>query len=205
MQIEDNKLKIIKKSRSKIKKGDYFCFNINNSFYVGVVIHNQLIEKYGDNTMFSALITNYNENSIKDITSDKLIIALNNRDLLMPPINLNKMGWTKGYFINIGNINLSNIEKDVIEDCRFFSGLSSIYDIEYKKMKIISDFCLVGNIGGYNHLGLESMVQISLDLEFTEVNPEGYNPYEYYDELKTIYPNLELPFWYYKAKERLKT
>jgi len=204
MQIENNKLKLIKKSRTKIKIGDYFCFNIKDAFYTGIIIHNQLIEKYGDNTMFSALITNYNEKSINKISSDKLVLALKNRDLLIPPINLNKVGWTKGLFLNIGNVNLSNLVEDVIEDCRFFYGLSTIYNMEYKEVKNVPDYNLIGRSGIYNHLGLESMVQISLDLDFTEPNPEGYNPYEYYDELKTKYSNLELPFWYHKAKERLK-
>ncbi|WP_407265261.1 hypothetical protein [Tenacibaculum maritimum] len=110
----------------------------------------------------------------------------------------------KRFFLNIGSIDLSNLAEEVINKCRFFYGLSTIYNMEYKEVKDIPEYKLIGRSGIYNHLGLESMVQISLDLEFTEPNPEGYNPYEYYDELKIKYPNLELPFWYYKAKERLK-
>ncbi|MDO6811274.1 Imm26 family immunity protein [Zobellia galactanivorans] len=203
MQIKNNKLEFIKKNRPKIKIGDYFCFNINKVFYTGVVLHNHLDKSLKENTMITVLVLNYHEKSIDDISSDKLVSALKNRDLLIPPMNINRLGWTKGFFLNIGNIESSDFKEEIIEKCRFFYGLSTIYNMEFKEVKDIPNYSLIGKTGIYNHLGLESMVQISLDLEFTEPNPEGYNPYEYYDELKTKYSNLELPFWYYKARERL--
>lgn len=203
MQIEKNKFEFIKKIRVKIQIGDCFCFKINHAYYSGVVIHNQLIEKYGENTMFTLLILNYKEKNINDISFEKLTAVLKNKDLLLPPININKLGWTKGFFLNIGNIDVNNIALEILDECRFFYDISTIYNICYDETTEVTNLSLVGRSGIYNHLGLESLLQISLDLEFSMPNEEWYNPYEYYDELKEIYSNLELPFWYYKAKKRL--
>ena len=201
--MESNILTIIKKIRPKIKIGDCFCFNINNAFYTGVVLHNQLIEKYGNNTMFSIVVLNYHEKSIEALSLSKLEESLKQRDLLIAPININKLGWTRGFLHMIGNINSANFAQDIMMKYRYMYSMSSIYDMNYEETSEIDDLKLIGRTGIYNHLGLESLVQISLDLEFSIENHEEYNPYGYYDDLKEVYPRLELPFWYHKAKLRL--
>lgn len=204
---EINTLEFIKKSRPKINIGDIFVFKIKNRFYVGLVIHNQLIEKYGNNTMFTLLVSKYYENKIENINSNKLIQFLEQEELLLPPINLNKKGWLNGFFMTIENIDVTKVlQKKILDKCRFIQGgISNIFNINHELTTTIESLSFVGRIGTYNDKGFEFLIQISLDLEFSDDDDDDndYNPYGYYDELKEEYPNLELPYWYHKAKSRL--
>lgn len=204
MPVENNTMfGFIKRTRPKIKMGDCFCFEINSVFYAGVVLHNQLIEKYGDNTMFSIVVLDYHEKAIEDFSLETVEKSLKNKNLLIAPININKSGWSKGFLFNIGNIRTDSFEQDILKPYRFIYSRSSIYDANYEETSHIEDFRLLGRTGIYSYEGLESLVQISLDLEFSSEPYEEYNPYGYYDGLVEDYPSLELPVWYHKAKSRL--
>ena len=203
MQVKGNTLELIKKSRPKIKIGDIFCYKMNNSFYVGVVLHNYLDPSLGEGTMITCAFLETKYAAVNEISVQKIKDDLLSRAFLLPPINTNRRGWTHGYFIMLDNINLDFAES-ILREIRFFYGIRTIYNITYSKVPDCPDFKLCGEIGGYAYEGIQFLIQISLDLPFTEENPSWYDPYEYYRELKEANFTGDYPFWYLKAKERLK-
>lgn len=198
-----NTFEVIKKSRPKIKSGDVFYYKINNSFYTGFVLHTQLDPTVDEGTIFTCVFLETEYTSSSKISRDQIQNDLLGKRLLLPPVNTNKRGWTHGYFITIDNLNL-DFAQPTLRDIRFFYGVTSIRDMNYFKIGNCPDFKLCGRTGLFSENGIELLLQISLDLPFTEENPTWYDPYKYYSELKEAGFSGEYPFWYLKAKERLK-
>ena len=119
-----NTFSFIKKSRPALKAGDYFYYNINNKNYVGIVIHTHLQKNLKENTGIVSLFLNYSFESKENISTDEIRKKILDKDLLIPPIIMNKRGWTNGFFFNLGNIEFDNTVYDVLNECRFatFSG-----------------------------------------------------------------------------------
>lgn len=101
----------IKVSRKKPKTGDIFVVQpIENIYYYGKVICEKNNGKYELIKDFP-LIYIYNNYSTKIELPDKLT------DILVAPIITNYGPWTKGYFYTIGNIPITDEEKQM--DCGF--------------------------------------------------------------------------------------
>lgn len=198
-----NTFELIKKSRPKIKIGDIFYYKINNSFYAGIVLHNYLKPTLGEGTMITCAFLETKYASLKEVTVNQLKQDLIEKRLLLPPINTNKRGWTHGCFVTIDNLSL-DFAKSMLKDVRFFYGAETIYNMNYVEVPDCPDFKLCGKVALVAHEGIELLLQISLDLDFTEENPTWYDPYKYYRELKEEGFKGDYPFWYLKAKERLK-
>jgi len=200
-KLKMNTFSLIKKSRPNLKVGDYFYYTLNNKNYVGVVIHTHLQKNIKENTAVVCLFLGYSFNDVKNISVEDIKRNISDKNLLIPPIIINKRGWTHGFFCNIGNLDLDSVY-DTLSACRF--GIS-MYDINYIPVKNVIDSKLIGSVGIYTYEGVESLLQISLDLDFNPSVPQGswYDPYRYYDDIKKKNPHIELPFWYYKAEERL--
>ncbi len=197
-----NTLQFIKKTRPKLKVGDYFYYHINSKFYIGIIVQNNVYMNNLQNvkdTINCCLFLNVCERNIEKIKEETIKQSILNENLLLPPINLNKKGWTTGFFVKLGNIKLDFVFKSQ-NLLRFVYGQNSIYDINYTKTDNIPSLSLVAEIGVYAIEGLEALLQISLDLKFSTENPEWFNPYEYYDKIKGK-SKEKLPSWYYKAKK----
>jgi hypothetical protein len=197
-----NTFELLKKSKPKICIGDIFYYKINNTFYAGVVLHNRLDPTLKEGTMITCAFletgyTTLNELSIQQVKDDLI-----GRKLLLAPINTNRRGWNHGYFVILDKIDLDFLES-ILNKIRFFYGTETIYNMNYEEVLDCPDFKLCGKIGLYAYEGIEVLLQISLDLDFTEENPAWYNPYKYYDELVENNFSGDLPFWYHKAKQRL--
>ncbi len=198
-----NTLELIKKSRPKIKTGDIFYYKIGNSFYAGIVLHNYLKPSLGEGTMITCAFLETKYATVSKISIQQIKDDLLNKRLLLPPTNTNRRGWTHGYFAIIDNVSLDFAES-VLKEIRFFYGVETIYNMSYSEVPECPDFKLCGPTGGYAYEGIQVLLQISLDLPFSEENPTWYDPYKYYRELKEAGFPGEYPFWYLKAKERLK-
>jgi hypothetical protein len=160
-----------------------------------------------ENTDIVCLFLNYTFENKENILTEEIKKRILDKDLLIPPIILNKRGWTNGFFSNLGNMELDNSVYNILNGCRFATfGGGYMYDFNYEPSKNVDDAKLIGSVGGYTYEGAESLLQITFDLEFNPNIPHGswYDPYRYYDDIKKKYPTIELPFWYYKAEERLK-
>lgn len=198
----ENTLQFIKKTRPKLQVGDYFYYRINLQWYVGIIIQNDV---YMNNTpnvkdaVNCCLLLNLHYENIVNINENEIKQCIIDKKLLLPPINLNKKGWTTGFFVKLGNISL-DFAVTTLDLVRFVYGKNSIYTIDYNKTSDIPCIDLTAEIGVYAIEGFEALLQISLDLEFSSENPEWFNPYEYYEKIAN---NETLPFWYYKSKDRL--
>ncbi|WP_285946519.1 immunity 26/phosphotriesterase HocA family protein [Thomasclavelia cocleata] len=101
----------IKRSNQVPKKGDIFVVQpIENIYYYGKVIDDLHKCVYGIESAWP-LIYIYNNCSTKIELPDKLT------DILVAPIITNYGPWTKGYFYTIGNIPITDEEKQM--DCGF--------------------------------------------------------------------------------------
>ncbi|MGC7560396.1 hypothetical protein [Pasteurella sp. PK-2025] len=188
-------LQFIKKSRPKLKCGDVFYYHIDNKFYYGIVLLTQLDPSISEGVDFTILLSNYHEVNYTDFDLDKFKTKIINRDLIAPPVIINKRAWTQGYFCNYINIDLSFI-KDILNDCRF-AYYDELYDVNYKIRNDIPDLKLVGKTGLYGYEGVEYLIQIGLGLyiDHDEVN----FTYRQYRDLEYYIENREIPYWYYNA------
>lgn len=197
-----NTFELIKKSRPAIKVGDVFYYKINNSFYAGIVLHNRFDPALKESTMNTCVFLKTKYATLSEIHLQQVKDDLVEKRLLLPIINTNKRGWTHGYFTMLDNVNIDFAES-ILKDIRFFYGVTTIYNLDHIKVLDCPNFKLCGATGLYAHEEIEVLLQISLDLIFTEKNPTWYDPYEYYRELKEDGFSGDYPFWYLKAKERL--
>jgi len=199
----NNKFELIKKSRPKLKIGDLFYYKINNCTYVGVIIQNQkYMNGYTNGEINCCLFLESSYNSIEEIPIDVIKNDILKHHLILPPININKKGWTNGFFVVFGNLDLSFANNE-LQEIRIIYSEYDIYDINYSEKEDVPNYKLAGKAGIFSDAGIELLLQMSLDLDFAVENPEWYNPYEYYDDLRETFPAFEPPFWYYKAKRRL--
>jgi hypothetical protein len=140
--------------------------------------------------------------SIDEISIDTIKDDILKQNLLLPPINTNKKGWTNGFFVVFSNLDLG-FANNVLLEIRFIYSEYLIYDVNYTEISDVPNSILAGETGIYADEGIETQLQISLDLDFDTETPEWYNPYEFYEDLQGIFSTLKFPFWYYKAKKRL--
>lgn len=197
-----NTFELIKKSRPKTEIGDVFYYKINHSFYAAIVLHNHFDPTLKESTMNTCVFLETKYATLSEINLQQVKHDLIEKRLLLPIINTNKRGWTHGYFNMLDNISLDFAES-ILKDIRLFYGIMTIYNMNYVKVPDCPDFKLCGQTGLFAHEEIEVLLQISLDLNFTEENPGWYDPYECYRELKEAGFDGEYPFWYLKAKERL--
>ena len=198
----NNRFELIKKGRPNLKIGDLFYYKINNLIYVGVIIQNKYIGEDAAGYINCCLFLESSYKSIEEISIDVIKNDILNKRLILPPKVINKRGWLNGFFVVFGNLDLS-FANNVLQEIRIIYSEYDIYDINYSEKKDVPNWKLAGSIGISSDSGIELLLQISLDLNFEEENPEWYNPYKYYDDLKEVFPAFEPPFWYYKAKKRL--
>lgn len=189
------KLALIKKSRPKLKKGDIFYYAINKKIYCGIVLLTQLDPTITDGIDITVLLPNYAIGSVNEFDIAKFQKALVERNLIAPPIIINKKAWTLGYFHNFCSIDLSFLT-DVINDCRF-NYYDELYDVNYKIRDDLPDLKLVGKTGLYGYEGIEYLIQIGLGLYFDK-NESKYT-YSQYRDLQDYIQNREIPYWYYNG------
>lgn len=138
----------LKKSRKKPKTGDIFVMQVKSDlYYYGKVIKteikslNPLLQEW--NLVY---IYNYSTRDIQDCGQ------INKQDLLLPPLVTNHKGWYDGYFLTIGNEEVS--EEELNFDYGYWDDIRKVYRNEEgtileKQPKFVARFSLVsyGGIG----------------------------------------------------------
>lgn len=193
-------LNFIKKSRPKLRCGDVFYYHIDNKFYYGIVLLTQLDPSISEGVAFTVLLPNYYEINNTNLNIDKFKEKIINRELIAPPIIINKRAWTQGYFCNYNNINLSFM-KDILDDCRF-AYFDELYDVNYRIKNDLPDLKLVGKTGLFGYEGIEYLIQIGLGLYLDE--EEISFTYSQYRDLEKHIKGREIPYWYYNAIGKTK-
>lgn len=123
-----NKLIVMKKSRKTPCEGDVFCIQpLKGIFYFGKVIKSNIENPdiHGHTLIF-----------IYDIySSDKnTMFNFENKELLIPPIIVNKQPWIKGYFETLYNTSVLEYEKKL--DYGFLNVLKNIIKEEKEYLDI---------------------------------------------------------------------
>ena len=100
---EKYQLKVIKRTRKLAKKGDIFVFSPREGIYFyGLVVKDDLKsdEEYN---WYVIMLFKSKTNSLNDIN----FIPYYN-DLLLPPLIVTRLYWTKGFFYNVGHLDEVN-------------------------------------------------------------------------------------------------
>lgn len=142
----ENQLKVIKKKRPKLSKGDLFLLNLfGDVYFYGVVLNTDINDPvYGENLIAVCITKHF----IKSLDSDKFPQDIGSDDILVKPSIVSKAYWTKGYFYNTGY----NVSEHLHLDYGFYDGCRACYVTEYgeklgKEPQIASNFVLQTMIG----------------------------------------------------------
>ena len=100
MADNDTNLQVLKRSRSKPGPGDVFAMRLpDDSHIFGRVIAGELEPPLAP-TPVSYLIYVYDERSV---SKEPDLAQLTPERLLLPPVFINRLPWTKGYFENVAH------------------------------------------------------------------------------------------------------
>lgn len=103
-----SQLQVIKRKHPKLQKGDVFLVNpFKNLFFFGLVLKTDIYDSALGNGLVDVCIFN---NHIYDMNIEYDIPDLKKENILVPPSVISKEYWHKGYFYNVGNIEIENIE-----------------------------------------------------------------------------------------------
>lgn len=152
-------LQYIKKSNKPLLGGEVFALNVKGvGFLYGAVIAAN-IDFPKAPTPGSNLIYIYS------IVTDDVYLnlpALRPKNLLLPPIWTNRMAWTKGYFQNIGTIEL-NRETTLSRYC-FHNSLRKAYvDVFDKVIRTRIEPCGTWSLSSYRRI--DDLVSDALGIE----------------------------------------
>lgn len=154
MSEQFTELLLQKKSRRKPKIGDIFALRVKEDLYFyGKVLKTEINNPH-------PLFQGWNLICVYDFSSQDIINTdlskLSEHDLLLPPLVTNHKGWYDGYFLTIGNENITEDEMQI--DYGFWDDLRKIYRNEEgtildKKPNLVSRYALVsyGGIGRAIH------------------------------------------------------
>lgn len=143
----------MRKSRKKPQEGDVFVLQpIEGEFYFGKVIQTNLksIDSFV-NGMTLIYVYQYSSNN-KELPG-----TLENEELLIPPVVVNNRPWTMGYFETIGNVGVSESERNV--DFAFWDVLREKYvDFTTKEEMVLKHepkYRSILGLGSYGVIGKE--------------------------------------------------
>lgn len=122
---EKYQLKVIKRTRPKLSKGDVFILNpFGEVYFYGVVLNTNIDDDtLGRNLICVCILKRYSNELGKTICIKDI-----EEDVLVGPCIINKSYWTNGMFYNIG-INIEELNLDY----GFYSIMKNCYVNEYEK------------------------------------------------------------------------
>ncbi len=156
-------LKVLKRSRHKPKAGDIFVMEPPDGLYLfGRVINTEA--EIGP-------IKNCNLLYIYNIRAEnKLPIPeLSVKDLLLPPMMTNALGWTRGYFEHLENRSLT--KKDVLKQHCFFDDFRKCYYDEYGnkiRKPIFLSHKKIDDLGLHSYRTIDDDISTALGIPLSE-------------------------------------
>lgn len=145
-----NDLISMKKSSKSPKEGDVFVLQpIKDIFYFGKVIQTNLesVDSFINGMTLIYIYQYWSNNRV-------IPYDLDQKGFLIAPMIVNTQPWKKGYFETIGNVEVSEIERNV--DLAFWNVLKEEYvDINGKKIECIPEYCSIYGLGSYGIVGKE--------------------------------------------------
>ena len=141
---EKYQLKVIKRTRKLAEKGDIFVFSPREGIYFyGLVVKDDLKSDEEYNWYVIMLFKN------KTNSLDKINFVPDYNELLIPPLVVTRLYWTKGFFYNVGHLDNVNITTTY----GFYSAYWNIIEDEYHN-KIIEKPHYLGLAGIATDIGV---------------------------------------------------
>ena len=104
---EEYQLKVIKRKRIIPKTGDVFLVNpVQDLYFYGIVLKGYVSNNHGDEQSVIMIF----KSKTREQTMDNFILDFDN--ILIGPCIVEKGYWSRGYFYNIGKIDLTHIKLD---------------------------------------------------------------------------------------------
>ena len=100
---EKYQLKVIKRTRKLAKKGDIFVFSPREGIYFYGLVVKDDVKSDSEYNWYVIMLFKSKTNSLNDIN----FIPYYN-DLLLPPLIVTRLYWTKGFFDNVGHLDEVN-------------------------------------------------------------------------------------------------
>ena len=100
---EKYQLKVIKRTRKLAKKGDIFVFSPREGIYFYGLVVKDDVKSDSEYNWYVIMLFKSKTNSLNDIN----FIPYYN-DLLLPPLIVTRLYWTKGFFYNVGHLDEVN-------------------------------------------------------------------------------------------------
>ena len=179
MSIEEINLENLGGTRKNIKSGDVFVFKPKkHPYYYGVVINS-------DASIFTAKgllhiqffnLNSENGNSVPD--------DLHCAKLLIPPILTNKLGWRKGYFKTIGNVDIKDFIS--VQNAAFFYYNGKIFDDSSNQLPSPKSIEETGSFAITSYLNIDNLISLALEIPLAVTPPDNWNPYWYKEELSNL-------------------
>lgn len=147
----------MKKSSKKPEEGDVFILQpIDGIFYYGKVIKTNIISV---DSFINGMTLIY---IYKSCSIDKVIPhGLENEEFLISPIIVNNQPWQKGYFETLGNVGVSEKERNA--DFAFWHVLKEEYvNISGQIIKGKPKYCSIYGLGSYGIVGKEVQKAIKI-------------------------------------------
>jgi hypothetical protein len=168
-------MEYLKRSTKKPQPGDIFVFKNKHAGYMfGMVVTDKAKGGGFDDTILVYIYNNVQKN--RDPMPE-----LKPENLIIPPIHINQLGWTDGFFITIGNKEIK--KEDLLSQNCFYSYTTKKYYDEYGNLlKKRYDPC--GVYGLANHRHIDDQVSKALGVPLAPIDKD--DPYE------KRYPN-EIP------------
>nr|WP_243735358.1 Imm26 family immunity protein [Paenibacillus turpanensis] len=155
----------MKASRKNPKIGDVFVVQpLPEVYYCGHVIETNIQSK---NPFINGmcLVFIYNYKTIKPVLPSAE--ALERNGLLIPPVVINYQGWTKGYYLTIGNIALEQMKNKF--DYGFWSTTTRrYYSTTGEELKHKPEYRDIYGLASYGYIG-RTIHRLLNDLELFEV------------------------------------
>ena len=135
---EKYQLKVIKRTRKLAEKGDIFVFSPREGIYFYGLVTNDNVTNNNGCGLFVIMLFKC---KTKAINCDGFV--LNYNDLLLPPLIVTRLYWTKGFFYNVGHLDEVNYN---ISYAFYDVGYNIILD-EYKnKVNYMPDYLSVSGV-----------------------------------------------------------
>lgn len=100
---EKYQLKVIKRTRKLAEKGDIFVFSPRKGIYFYGLVVKDDVKSDSEYNWYVIMLFKSKTNSLNDIN----FIPYYN-DLLLPPLIVTRLYWTKGFFYNVGHLDEVN-------------------------------------------------------------------------------------------------
>ena len=180
-------LRLIKRKRPKLCRGDVFVMNLfEDIYFYGVVLNTDITDDFmGKNLVSISVLKRYS----KRTTTFLQVESLKAEDILIKPCIVSRAYWSNGFFYNTGE----NINGSIDIDYGFYSNPEKAYVDEYgKKLEYPPEVKV--SFGITTMIGIGIMLRYELIIDDSFMEEEDREAFRrYIDEASSYVPPQKEP------------